>query len=631
MKNILTSNLIFLAVAFLILNCYKSKAQQDSSFTFFIEESRVCWTYDSSSTPKFKIENNLTCNVALRFGNTRLDVKNDVAVYEYEWDEKRDSITLRSDNITLKIPSPLKKGPTIELYFISDTETLVDSTKGCVFKASRQLSKCPGMDKDKNDVQPLPSGYLFIPSEEEELKYLKSADRFETTESEQCCPGTKELVFDYAAQCLVPTCDLEDCICNKCKDELSGYNRHKGMIEHVKNCLCKDCKKKPKTVCKTCLNEFRCNHRQNALHRFHPRVGDGMRVRATGTNPYRDNIILHVNFEDRNKEGRASFQAILDRFAKSIDSTQSTSATDSLIPKAQAKTKDKVETVIPKFKDEMFHFFQAKYNADQLSAGFLAQCVTHIQDSIRKHFGILAPTEELMYEKLEEWLKQAPELNKDLYRAMLKEGIIYYNKILNYHTSSAWLFQVKNSDITKLDFVLYSNGQRAPVNSQSFEFFNKGGFTIDYSIGIAINGLVNHAFTSIGFVDTTGGDTITKYRVTRQLGSNVNIGPALLAHAYYRYPIWNRFKLGVTTGFMTNTRDNDFGFNFLFGGSLLFGSEERFNLTSGAVLGKVARLREGLKEGSVLDAPLPNQSTDIPTRDIYRFKWFVGVTYNLGK
>jgi hypothetical protein len=216
----------------------------------------------------------------------------------------------------------------------------------------------------------------------------------------------------------------------------------------------------------------------------------------------------------------------------------------------------------------MTRFYQEKYNLSHVKAGFLAQCVAHIQSNIIKRFGISSPTPELMRDTFEVWLDAItlPQ-EKAKYRAMFKDGLEYYLKILNYQVSSTYLFQVKNNDITKLGFVWYKNGQRVSALPQTFEFFNKGGFTIDYSVGIAINGLVNHAFTTIGFDTIMSGDTITKYRVTRQRGSSLNIGPVLLAHAYYRYPIWNRFKIGATTGFMTNTRDNDFGFNFLFGAS----------------------------------------------------------------
>jgi hypothetical protein len=536
--------------------------------------------------------------------NESLIVTSAVTSYKFEFTKGKDSILLKNvltDSIVLKIKSP-DKLLSIEL----------DKPVGnCSFKKT-QFVHCDASKKDdptqKDEEKLSESGNLFIPSFEQEVEYLKRAAIFETTESEVCCPGTQELIFDYSAQCLVPTCRI-----------------------------CKKCKKNPKNASKAFNFQFKCHDHLNSLGRFHPRVDNGVRVRITGMNPYRDNLILHVDFEDRNKEGRAMFQAIMDRLAKAVDSTQSKSqntsidSNNTIAQEADLTPSKKAEKFIPAFQSEMTRFYQEKFNADHLTAGFLAQCVTHIQGNIKKHFEIPTATSELMIQKLEEWLKDSI-LDKEFYRSMLKDGIEHYNKILNYRTATAWLFQVKDNDITKLGFEWYRDGKRVSANPQTFEFFNRGGFTIDYSVGIIINRLVNHAFTTIGFDTIIDNNNVTKYRVVRQRGSDINIGPALLAHAYYRYPVWNRFKIGATTGFMTNTRDNDFGFNFLFGGSFLFGSKERFNLTSGVVLGKVARLREGLDEGvTVLDAPLNGQTSDVQTRDIYRQKWFIGVTYNLGR
>jgi hypothetical protein len=572
-----------------------SQVTEKDSPTFFFEiypDTFPCWRFDSLGNQKFKIANGVGCPIALRIGSDSIHITNALMVFDCVFEK---------NTVVLKNPDGSAR-KRLGYPFGSIEIIRLDTT--CSIKYA-QVIPCKTEKTSANNVENLiKTANLFIPSVEQELEYQKNAAVFERTESEICCPGTQELVFDYAVQCLVPTCDLEDCVCNKCA-------------------------KKSNSTCDSCKSTIKCVHQANSLRRFHPRVDEGVRVRVKGMNPYRDHLVLHVDCYDRNKEGRASFQAMLDRFAKQVDSTRTTSSSKkSDIPTAQSRA-NKVEQYIPAFRDEMAYFYQRQYNATQLSDGFLAQCVIHIQDSIKRHFEIPAATPELMTAKLNLWL-DSTQVDKEKYRAILKDGVDYYTKIMNYRISTAWLFQVKNSDVTKLGFEWYRDGQRVSANPQSFEFFNKGGFTIDFSVGIAINGLVNHAFTSLAEVVDTAGTT--KYRVIRQQGSSINIGPVLLAHAYYRYPVWNRFKIGATTGFMTNTRDNDFGLNFLFGGSLLFGSEERFNLTFGAVLGKVARLKEGLEEGvTLLDAPLANLTTDVPTRDVYRCKWFVGVTYNLGR
>lgn len=476
----------------------------------------------------------------------------------------------------------------------------VKSETGCNLQ-SGQIEKTSEKGKKGNDgANNVTSTYLYIPTFEEEQAFVKNEATYAKTQSsETCCPGTYELVFDYQAQCLVPTCDLENCICKKCKKTRT---------------------KRDTSACDTCMTEFKCPHRVNALHNFHPRVGDGLRVRVQGTNPYRDQLLLHIDMFDRNKEGKDDFLAYLDQFAKKPEAAADSTKTK---PKVQNANTDNLRK-ITLFQKEMVEFYLNKYEATQLNPAFLAQCIVHIQKNIKIQFEIPAATPELMHDKFNIWFDDT-DIDKAKYRAQLKDGLENYKKILNYQTSNAWLFQITNSDITKLDFEWLRNGQKISSTHQTFEFFNKGGFTIDFSVGININFLVNNAYTALIFVDSSGGTT---YKIEPVRGSTFNLGPAVLAHAYYRYPILNRFKIGVTTGFMTNTLDADLGLNYLIGSSLLFGHEQRFNLSTGVVLGKVSRLAEGLKVGQTY--PL-GQTTDIPLRNIHRARFFIGISYNLGQ
>jgi hypothetical protein len=350
--------------------------------------------------------------------------------------------------------------------------------------------------------------------------------------------------------------------------------------------------------------------------------------------PYHDSLTLGVAFEDRNKEDKAKFVAMLDKAGKPAAPTTGKSEN---VAGEQANGGSKT-SLISTFRKEMAQFYEEKLETNSLSADFLALCVQHIQGKIREHFGTAA-TPEAMREKANEWIDAISDLaQKKQLRAELAEGLRNYQRIIAYHSTSAWLFQVENADMTKLEFNWFRDGKPVSDKPQAFRFFNKGGFTIDFSTGIAINGLVNHSFTTLAtsVIDSVKMDTTIKNRVIRERGSAINLGPVVLAHAYYRYPGWSRFKVGATTGFMANTRDNDFGLNYIFGGSLLFGSEQRLVLTGGAVLGKVARLASWLKageeDGTLLDPPkTTGETTKVQTSDVYRCKWFVGVTYNLGK
>jgi len=572
----------------------KSVPKADSSIVFTIRDDKSCWERRLDSKPVFKIVNGLICDLIINIGSDTVHAKKGVTSHPFQLNEKKDSAgLLRADTIFKWLPVPNKNlGMTFELLNPSD------STK-CKLQ-NINITPCSATKKSEQTATDNAPKYYFIPTPEIEQTFIKGAAAFEITDSEKCCPGTQELVFDYINQCLVPTCNLDECLCKTCRKEYK------------------------KNTCDTCKNDFKCAHRQNTLRRFRPRVDEGVRVRVIGMNPYRDNLVLHVDCYDRNKEGRADFLAMLDRISETPKKPEADSSSKSKPSDVSAQSKeDKVTTLIPKFRAEMMLFYKEKYGLKELNTGFLAQCVAYIQGKIVEHFEIGAAEPELITEKLNEWLDDTKfsKVEKDLYREMLKQGLEYYKKILNYRTSNAWLFQVKNSDITKLGFMWYQNGQLVSANPQTFEFFNKGGFTINYSAGLAINNLVNHGFAVL--------DSADKKEIFRKDDSNINIGPVVLAHAYYRYPILNRFKIGATTGFMTNTLKNDLSLNFVFGGSLLFGSEERFNITFGGVLGKVERLKtETFELDKAIYDTLDAESL---TREVYRCRWLVGVTYNLGR
>jgi hypothetical protein len=566
----------------------------DSSFVFTIRDSSSCWELKEikkDSSPVFRIVNEMPCHLVLKMGSDTIHVKQAITPIKFRMNQKRDTIELIvSDTVYKRLPAPTNTNISMSIRLLNAS----DSTK-CKLK-NVVITPCTATkdsDISTNDEGPT---YYFIPSPEIEQSFKKQTAAYEVTESEKCCPGTQELIFDYINQCLVPTCDLEEC-------------------------MCKTCRKEYKNACDSCKTKFRCSHRQNTLRRFRPQVDEAVRIRVKGMNPYRDNVVLHVDCYDRNKEGRADFLASLDR----MNGTPKKTTPDSTKQKDKTKaqyTEENVRYLILAFREEMMRFYQEKYVLQELNTGFLSQCIAYIQGKIIERFKISSAEPALITEELNRWLDDTTftKVEKDLYRETLKQGLEYYKKILNYRTSNAWLFQVKNSDITKIEFEWYQNGQRVSANPQTFEFFNKGGFTINYSAGLAINNMVNHGYAVL--------DSADKKEIARKDDSRINIGPIVLAHAYYRYPILNRFKIGATTGFMTNTLKDDLSLNFLFGGSLLFGSEERFNITFGGVLGKVERLKtESFELNKAIYDTLDSEAL---TRQVYRCKWIVGLTYNLG-
>ncbi|MCB0531512.1 MAG: hypothetical protein KDD14_04880 [Saprospiraceae bacterium] len=595
---------ILLLVGLGFTNLYAQNDKKETSYLFsIVKADSACWKTVPDTVPQIIVRLSGSCGCTLLIGDVQLKIDGTGQIFRYE--KENGNLKLPSGAI-LRPPDSPNNG-TIQVAW--DT-TCTEAYKK---KPLLEVKKCPSGESTQTaaNTPTLPvSPYYFIPSAEQERIFLAKAGTGDL--DNDCCPGSQELLFNYATQCLVPVCDLEGCCCGSCFTF-----------------------KKKADACDSCKQIFKCRYRHNALERFHPRVDGKLRVRIVGLHPLQDSVALRVSYEDRNKEGRAEFIAMMNKAKKDQTTQESGEKTDDKTANASSHVPGKKQesgvALIPIFRNEMIQFYNEKLAIQQLEPDFLALCVTFIQGNIRKHFIIPAATQALMSEKVDEWL-DADTINlsaaeKSKLRAAFKEGLQYYQRIINYRASSALLFQVKDHDITKLSFYGYRNGTALSDEPRTFEFFNKGGFTIDFSAGIVINQLVNHAFNTI-VVDSAG---VTKYRILQQDSGKINLGPAVFAHAYYRYPIWNRFKLGATTGFMTNTLDDNFGLNFLFGGSALFGSAQRFALTTGWIIGKVDRLAEGLAVGQLLDPPnSPGETTSVDTKRVYRCKWFVGISYNLG-
>ena len=175
--------------------------------------------------------------------------------------------------------------------------------------------------------------------------------------------------------------------------------------------------------------------------------------------------------------------------------------------------------------------------------------------------------------------------------------------------------QIQNSDLT----YFYVNGLKdgRSVYVREYIFHNKYGFKSDFSVGFVASNLKDRTYLLKPQMVEEGMDP--QNRIIEQDNGQFQIGIAIHGHFYTR--IGRRFNLALSPGFAINT---DSRINYLLGGSIILGKEQRFILNSGAAFGKVLRISDIYELGQLVDSNI----TEIPTKEIWKSGWYLGISYN---
>jgi len=476
-------------------------------------------------------------------------------------------------------------GPTNNLRLKIDTTKIIPQFASLRITDSKGKVILPPKtegDTTKKDITP---DYIFIPDNGQEAEYQKElCDTQECCEDLTVCPDDAEIVYDF---------------------------------RNKRACYFRD--GKPKT-----------------LKKFHPRVDETLHLRIMNYHPYLDSIVVSKNFENRNQEYGPEFISLM-RAGKpaEAESEQSKDTTAA----AQSST-----DVIQQFRNEMKQFYEAKIGKES-SAGLtlvlLEKYVDYIQKNVLVQFKVSSSSPEAVRNSAVQMIETEPDANKrKALRKILEEGLRYYSLILQYNVVGNANFQIKNYDITSLTLENYKPKSAGAKEILTYEYFNRGGFKIDFSAGLFLHGLVDHRFTTI---PTTGFDTtytmgnppvidkitiVPKGRILRERSDDFTVSMGVISHAYSRWG--KRVNTGFSLGIITDKREDDIRLKYLTGLSLLLGSEQRLVLSVGAIVGKANRLAEGLAEGDLVDPAAPGEAINIQTRELFCKSWFVGVSYNFG-
>lgn len=241
----------------------------------------------------------------------------------------------------------------------------------------------------------------------------------------------------------------------------------------------------------------------------------------------------------------------------------------------------------------------------------------------------------------------------NLIKGIVAEYRLAVGKKKTYSITSQHL-TIPNDDIVNVRFKAADK-----YIGEKLEWYVKGGFKIDFSGGIYVNGITDfdvfYRDVSIRYkmdstiVDSTTGNTSQVYFGTNDTTGRVvsynqkrvpDIGTGLFMHFYSRVNkvVGLGGGFGITTNFVST-------FRILLGGSILLstGRNGRIALTGGLALGNQVVLDKSVKgysveelnkkesqlQNSVYDLPKFTTSTDkIQTTTSVGYSWFAGFSYN---
>ena len=223
--------------------------------------------------------------------------------------------------------------------------------------------------------------------------------------------------------------------------------------------------------------------------------------------------------------------------------------------------------------------------------------------------------------------KEIENLNKHLDKIFTKLNVFRALKF-DYYTLPLD-FNGKNIDVVQ--FELKRHHKHSKENKidvyEPYNIWIKGGFKIDVSAGAFITSLVDgkYSISNKTNIDNQGNEETYQIithdnpgRFQYGFGSLINISPRL-------GQAWVKPTLNVGALFTSDQK-----FQFLLGGGLVLGKEQRIILHGGLSMGAITSIADNFKADGQSRYNL-GEVTAPPTQEKFSFGHFFGVTYNFGK
>ncbi len=236
------------------------------------------------------------------------------------------------------------------------------------------------------------------------------------------------------------------------------------------------------------------------------------------------------------------------------------------------------------------------------------------------------------YNKMvQSWGTQAVQFAKSFDSELLLEKLDYLE--IEYQSIMNTPFHFNTSDVAKGDEItitidFYKNPENsdgslatpsinnlsnlAKVKTKEIDVTVKGDLKINSSLGLAFPYYEDNS------------DFINKDSVITRIDGN-NFTPNIAAYLnFYPYNGKN-MTIGGTFGVGVPISADTKNFNFLLGGSTIFGSDNKLVLNFGATLGQVNKLDLGYTEGDNLG----DMTSTVPMKKAYQWGGFIGISFAL--
>lgn len=152
------------------------------------------------------------------------------------------------------------------------------------------------------------------------------------------------------------------------------------------------------------------------------------------------------------------------------------------------------------------------------------------------------------------------------------------------------------------------------VKTRHLKLLSKGGFKINTSVALTLNNFKSKS--NDFYIDDNGviGAESNNY-FTPNLSTMINFYPV----------IGENLNLGGSFGISIPIADAVNGVNYLFGPSIILGSESRLALSGGVAYGPVKRLINGFKVGDTTTL----NDVDSFTKNVYDFGFYFGISFSI--
>jgi hypothetical protein len=349
--------------------------------------------------------------------------------------------------------------------------------------------------------------------------------------------------------------------------------------------------------------------------------------------PQYDSIVTSTAFNSYNLEGRSVFEKYEKQVIASLGGDTSKISNNSV----EANTIDDKKEKILKILDLDLKKYSNYLSRNIIDKSVWLNDIQYINSKLNQCFTLTDYTVNGLLLSLKEYTNDYKFEGKD---ELIHSIIISYATIQNYSILSTSPIQIKDKDMLTYNLDFFKDGKK--VETREYSFLIRGGFKIDYSSGFAYSSLRDESYQIIDkgtrtdttfFVDeyfnTTDsitGLTETNLKGISLLNEDINIGVSAVMHFYSR--TGTLINWGGTFGFMLNTKAE---FNYLLGGSLIFGQNQRFILSGGASFGQVNRLNPKYSTSEIYTESQLGQVSDSQlTVKKWDIGYFFGISYNLG-